>query len=79
MLNGIGFRGVVDGMRDGALSAGPASIVANSANELTPGDNMPVYEYLCDDCGPFTDVRPMAECDTPQDCPQCAGLSRAPS
>ena len=24
---------------------------------------MPVYEYLCNDCGPFTDMRPMAECD----------------
>ncbi len=22
---------------------------------------MPVYEYLCDACGPFTDMRPMAE------------------
>ena len=32
---------------------------------------MPVYEYLCNDCGPFTDMRPMAECDDPQDCPQC--------
>ena len=32
---------------------------------------MPVYEYLCNDCGPFTDMRPMAECDEPQDCPQC--------
>ena len=32
---------------------------------------MPVYEYLCNDCGPFTDMRPMAECDLPQDCPQC--------
>ena len=36
---------------------------------------MPVYEYLCNDCGPFTDMRPMAECDAPQDCPQCAGES----
>ena len=36
---------------------------------------MPVYEYLCDDCGPFTDMRPMAECDAPQDCPQCEGES----
>src|ERR1700743_28320 len=36
---------------------------------------MPVYEYLCDDCGPFKDMRPMSECDEPQDCPQCAGLS----
>jgi len=32
---------------------------------------MPVYEYLCDDCGPFKDMRPMAECDDPQVCPQC--------
>jgi len=33
---------------------------------------MPVYEYLCDACGPFTDMRPMAECDEPQICPVCA-------
>jgi putative FmdB family regulatory protein len=33
--------------------------------------NMPVYEYLCDACGSFTDMRPMAECDDPQDCPRC--------
>ncbi len=33
---------------------------------------MPVYDYLCNDCGPFTDMRPMAECDEPQDCPRCA-------
>jgi putative FmdB family regulatory protein len=33
---------------------------------------MPVYEYLCDACGPFTDMRPMAKCDDPQDCPHCA-------
>jgi len=32
---------------------------------------MPVYEYLCIDCGPFTDIRPMAECDLPLACPQC--------
>jgi putative FmdB family regulatory protein len=32
---------------------------------------MPVYDYLCPDCGPFTDMRPMAECDLPQDCPDC--------
>jgi putative FmdB family regulatory protein len=32
---------------------------------------MPVYEYLCDACGPFTDMRPMAECDLPQNCPGC--------
>jgi putative FmdB family regulatory protein len=32
---------------------------------------MPVYEYLCNGCGPFTDMRPMAECDAPSDCPAC--------
>jgi putative FmdB family regulatory protein len=36
---------------------------------------MPIYEYLCSDCGPFTDLRPMAECDDPQDCPHCEGSS----
>jgi len=36
---------------------------------------MPVYEYLCDDCGPFTDMRPMSECDDPQICPKCEGSS----
>jgi len=32
---------------------------------------MPVYDYLCGRCGPFTDMRPMAECDMPKDCPHC--------
>jgi len=36
---------------------------------------MPVYEYLCNDCGPFTDIRSMAECDLPQDCPHCEASS----
>lgn len=36
---------------------------------------MPVYEYLCNDCGPFTDMRPMSECDDPQDCPRCESES----
>jgi len=36
---------------------------------------MPVYEYLCNDCGPFTDMRPMSECDDPQGCPRCESSS----
>ena len=36
---------------------------------------MPVYDYVCNDCGPFTDMRPMAECDAPQDCPHCDSSS----
>ncbi|HWK95512.1 MAG TPA: zinc ribbon domain-containing protein [Pseudolabrys sp.] len=32
---------------------------------------MPTYDYLCDDCGPFTGFRPMSESDLPSDCPAC--------
>lgn len=32
---------------------------------------MPVYEYMCNDCGPFTAMRPMAECELPEQCPGC--------
>ncbi len=32
---------------------------------------MPIYEYLCSECGPFTAMRPMAECDLPSGCPIC--------
>jgi putative FmdB family regulatory protein len=42
-----------------------------SSEVFARGNQMPVYEYLCNDCGPFTDMRPMAECDDPQDCPRC--------
>jgi putative FmdB family regulatory protein len=43
--------------------------------DLRRRHDMPVYEYLCNDCGPFTDMRPMSECDDPQDCPQCDSSS----
>ena len=36
---------------------------------------MPTYEYECADCGPFTDVRPMAEYDQPQPCPDCGSMA----
>lgn len=36
---------------------------------------MPTYEYECTDCGPFSAVRPMAEFDRPQPCPDCAQLA----
>jgi putative FmdB family regulatory protein len=32
---------------------------------------MPVYDYLCATCGPFTAIRPMAEFQQPQPCEQC--------
>jgi putative FmdB family regulatory protein len=36
---------------------------------------MPTYEYECPDCGPFADVRPMAEFDRPQPCPDCRTMA----
>jgi putative FmdB family regulatory protein len=32
---------------------------------------MPTYEYMCAECGPFTEMRPMAESDLGHDCPHC--------
>lgn len=32
---------------------------------------MPTYEYECVDCGPFSEVRPIAEFERPQPCPDC--------
>jgi putative FmdB family regulatory protein len=33
---------------------------------------MPVYEYLCKNCGPFTQIRAMSDYELPCDCPNCA-------
>ena len=38
---------------------------------------MPVYEYLCNECGPFTDMRPMAECDASHDVRNVTAFRRA--
>ncbi len=32
---------------------------------------MPLYDYDCRRCGPFTALRPMAEYEAPLDCPDC--------
>jgi putative FmdB family regulatory protein len=60
-------------MRGGAYL--PSRIPVASDRVKHQEIEMPVYDYLCNDCGPFTDTRPMAECDEPQDCPHCAGES----
>jgi len=36
---------------------------------------MPTYEYMCKKCGPFTQLRPMAECELPSACPECGARS----
>jgi putative FmdB family regulatory protein len=32
---------------------------------------MPVYDYVCANCGPFTGIRAMADCELSFDCPSC--------
>jgi len=32
---------------------------------------MPLYEYNCADCGCFTELRRLSECDAPAACPEC--------
>src|SRR3954452_16210596 len=61
-------------MRDG-VAAAPHPPRQFSHRQQRRDDAMPVYEYLCDDCGPFKDMRPMAECDDPQACPQCESMA----
>ncbi|MDT2024564.1 zinc ribbon domain-containing protein [Methylocella sp. CPCC 101449] len=36
---------------------------------------MPVYEYLCTQCGSFTEIRPMVLSADPCDCPSCGVAS----
>ena len=37
---------------------------------------MPVYDYLCDACGPFSAMRPMAEFQAPHPCQGCGAEAR---
>ncbi len=37
---------------------------------------MPIYEYICDDCGPFTEMERMARASDPKPCPSCDRPSR---
>jgi putative FmdB family regulatory protein len=36
---------------------------------------MPLYEYQCRRCGPFSDWRPLAESSSPRLCPGCRRLA----
>lgn len=36
---------------------------------------MPVYDYMCPSCGPFTAMRPMSEWDSSLDCAACGTQS----
>lgn len=37
---------------------------------------MPMYDYRCDECGNFREIRPMAESREPRACPTCGTLSQ---
>jgi putative FmdB family regulatory protein len=36
---------------------------------------MPVYEYNCDECGPFTKLRGFDQSSAPANCPECGVAS----
>ncbi|MDE0150791.1 MAG: zinc ribbon domain-containing protein [Rhodospirillaceae bacterium] len=36
---------------------------------------MPLYEYICRDCGPFTEIERMARASEPMPCPSCEQLA----
>ena len=62
------------------LSTGIVSMIAtdwSAAGCVLPGCrwSMPTYEYMCKKCGPFTQLRAMAECDLPSACPECGARS----
>lgn len=37
---------------------------------------MPLYDYECGDCGPFTELRSMSRSSEPMPCPTCAKAAR---
>ena len=37
---------------------------------------MPVYDFICDDCGPFDQRRSLAEAGDPVTCPRCGKEAR---
>ena len=40
------------------------------------GDEMPIYDFICKDCGPFETRRSLAEAGEPTGCPSCGGEAR---
>ena len=37
---------------------------------------MPIYDFVCEECGPFEQRRPAAESGTPAACPSCGREAR---
>ncbi len=37
---------------------------------------MPIYEFLCEDCGPFEERRSFEEAANPAACPECGTAAR---
>ena len=36
---------------------------------------MPIYEYMCESCGPFEEMRAMARHADPYECPGCGTMA----
>jgi putative FmdB family regulatory protein len=37
---------------------------------------MPLYQFSCENCGPFECWRPLAEASVPMICPECQAIAR---
>ncbi|TXN38865.1 zinc ribbon domain-containing protein [Methylobacterium sp. WL30] len=62
----------------GRAGSGSPGLSAVSPDGLEREDAMPIYEYACEMCGPFTAMRPMAQFLDACPCPECGtGTTRA--
>ncbi|WP_369413115.1 FmdB family zinc ribbon protein [Azospirillum baldaniorum] len=58
--------------RAGRRSPGLSAISPDGAERE---DVMPIYDYECEACGPFTAMRPMAQFRDPCACPECGAAA----
>ena len=42
---------------------------------MNKDETMPLYDYICADCGPFKETAPISQYDAPCACPTCGTLS----
>lgn len=59
----------------GSAPAGYTDLFSTEEPTLTEG-RMPIYEFLCDDCGHFEERRSFEEAGDPAACPDCESAAR---
>ncbi len=45
-------------------------------HDVRRGDEVPIYDFVCEDCGPFEQRRSFAEAGEPMACPSCEREAR---